>query len=80
MRQTPTDPHVYSPTRMTPRSVAAALTSRLESIRDVAQDLEREISRAHSDSGSGISAMVAYIRRETNAALKLLGTATDLNE
>jgi hypothetical protein len=65
---------------MPPPSVAVALTARLESIRDVAQDLEREISRAQSDNGSGISAMVAHIRRETNAALKLLTTAKRLRK
>lgn len=71
-RQTLTHGWVYSPTPMPPRAVAVGLRSRLKSISDVAQDLEREISRPQRGNGSGISAMVAHIRAETNAALRLL--------
>ena len=57
---------------MSPRTVNAAVTARLRSIRDVAHDLDLEISRAPLDTGSGIRAMVEHIRRETDAALRLL--------
>jgi hypothetical protein len=57
---------------MSPRTVNAVVTARLRSIRDVAHDLDLEISRAPLDRGSGIRAMVEHIRRETDAALRLL--------
>jgi hypothetical protein len=54
------------------RSVDAAVTSCLQSIRAVADDLVQEVGRAQIAHGSGITAMVEHIRRETAAALRLL--------
>ena len=53
----------------------AALISRLESIRDLADDLAMEVNRAQSDDWSSVRAMVAHIQREATLALELIDIA-----
>jgi hypothetical protein len=53
--------------------VDAGLLACLESIRDVAADMSREIDRAdNSDNWSSVRAMVQHIQHKTNTALKLI--------